>query len=83
MRPPRPRLLAAEGVDALTCEQESAAIYAATEPLKSLVEGVRPALRARARGERGHDGRIYRRGLLGGGPYAVRRLYRRHGARRM
>ena len=33
-----PAAPAAEGVDALACEQESAAIYAATEPLKSLVE---------------------------------------------
>ena len=37
-----PAAPAAEGVDALACEQESAAIYAAIEPLKSLVE-VRPA----------------------------------------
>ena len=41
-----PAAPAAEGVDALACEQESAAIYAATEPLKSLVE-VRSAGAAR------------------------------------
>mgnify|MGYP000038235736 CR=1 FL=1 len=41
-----PAAPAAEGVDALACEQESTAIYAATEPLKSLVE-VRSAGAAR------------------------------------